>query len=286
VPPYVVGSIRANVGTMQNKGVEFELSYDVVRRSGFNWTSSANWSRNTNKLVSLSDEAFVTSDCFTDGHTGEPIQQATHRNCVGEPIGNFFGWKSVGIDDNGVFIVLDSLGNEISAPLARQRDKRILGNGYPKQYFAWNNFAQVGRFDVSVNMRGAAEFQILNLMRAYYENPRNTQYNMLKSAFDPVYGKRTLTGDLTYVSYYIEDGDYIKLDNATLGFTLPESLVSRFGGVAKNARVYLSGRNLLTITGYKGLDPEVNASGLAPGIDQRDTYPTIRTFTFGMTVSF
>ena len=286
VPPYVVNTIRANVGTMENKGVEVELGYDVVRRPGFNWTTSANWSRNKNKLVSLSSDAFVTSDCFTDGHTGEPIQQATHRNCVGEPIGNFFGWQSVGIDDKGVFIVLDSLGNEISAPLARQKDKRILGNGYPKQYFAWNNNAQIGRFDLSVNMRGAAEFQILNLMRAYYENPRNTQYNMLKSAFDPVYGKRTLTGDLTYVSYYIEDGDYIKLDNATVGYSLPEAWVSRFGGIAKGARFYVSGRNLFTITGYKGLDPEVNASGLAPGIDQRDTYPTIRTFTAGMTVSF
>jgi TonB-dependent starch-binding outer membrane protein SusC len=288
VPPYVVGSIRANVGTMQNKGVELELGYDVIRRSGFNWTTSANWSRNTNKLVSLSDEArgFTTNQCFGAGHTGEPIQQTTHRNCVGDQIGNFYGWRSVDIDDNGTFIVLDSVGDRILAPLARERDKQILGNGLPKQYFAWNNTAQFRRFDLSVNMRGAAEYQILNLNRAYYENPRNVQYNMLRSAFDPVYGKRTLAGDLTYVSYYIEDGDYIKLDNATLGYRLPEAALSVLGGVARSARVYVSGRNLLTITGYKGLDPEVSTAGLSPGIDARDTYPTIRTFTAGMTVTF
>ena len=292
VPPYVVGSIRANVGTMQNNGVEVELGYDVVRRSKFSWNTNFNWSRNTNKLVTLSDSArkFTTSECFTpSGHTGEPIQQSTHRVCVGGPIGNFYGFRSVDIDTAGVFVVLDSAGNEISAPLAKQKDKRFIGNGLPKMYFGWNNTAQFGKFDVSLNLRGAADFQILNLLRAYYENPRNTQYNMLKSAFDPVYGKRTLTGDLAYVSYYIEDGDYIKLDNATIGYMIPASLVQRFGGVAKSARFYVSGRNLLTITGYKGVDPEVSVTGpdgLSPGIDSRDKYPTIRTFTAGMTVSF
>ena len=233
---------------------------------------------------------FTASGCFTPSvHPGEPIQQSTHRVCVGGPIGNFYGFRSVEIDTAGVFVVLDSAGNEISAPLAKQKDKRFIGNGLPKMYFGWNNTAQFGKFDVSLNLRGAADFQILNLLRAYYENPRNTQYNMLKSAFDPVYGKRTLTGDLAYVSYYIEDGDYIKLDNATIGYMIPASLVQRFGGVAKSARFYVSGRNLLTITGYKGVDPEVSVTGpdgLSPGIDSRDKYPTIRTFTAGMTVSF
>jgi hypothetical protein len=288
VPPYVVGSILANVGTMQNRGVELELGYDVIRRDGLRWTTSANWSRNANRLVRLSDEArgYTTHQCFFAGHTGEPIQQATHRNCVGERIGNFFGLRSVDIDDNGTFIVLDSVGNRILAPLARARDMQVLGNGMPKQFFGWNNTVQYQRFDLSVSMRGAAEYQILNLMRAYYENPRNVQYNMLRSAFNPVYGKRPLAGDLAYVSYYIEDGDYIKLDNVTLGYVLPERFLGALGGVARNARVYLSGRNLLTITGYKGLDPEVSTIGLSPGIDSRDTYPTIRTFTAGLTVNF
>jgi TonB-dependent starch-binding outer membrane protein SusC len=293
VPPYVVGSILANVGNMRNSGVEAELSYDVIRRPGFTWTTSANWSRNKNRLVELSDSVagFVTNQCFTpQGHTGEPIQQSTHRVCVGGPIGDFFGYQSVDIDEQGEFIVLNAAGVPIAIDTAKQADKRVLGNGFPKQFFAWNNTAQFGRFDLSVNLRGAAEFQILNLIRAYYENPRNTQYNMLKSAFDPVYGKRTLTGDLAYVSYYIEDGDYIKLDNATLGFTLPQSALNLLGGVARSARVYISGRNLLTITGYKGLDPEVSTrvtnDGLSPGIESRDAYPTIRTFTAGLTVSF
>jgi hypothetical protein len=113
---------------------------------------------------------------------------------------------------------------------------------------------------------------------------------MLKSAFDPVYGKRPVNYSLAYVSYYIENGDFWKIDNATLGYSLPSRLLSRFGGNVQNARVYLSGRNLLTFTGYKGMDPEVplsvNGSLLTPGIDNRDQYPTTRTFTGGMTIQF
>ena len=293
VPPYLFGSILANVGTMKNNGIEVELAYDVVRRNGFNWTSSFNWSTNSNKLVSLSNEQFEAAECRTDGHTGEPIQQSTHRNCIGDPIGNFYGYKSVDVDENGVWIVLDSAGAEIPITAATAKDRHVLGNGLPKHFFGWNNTARIGSFDVNVGLRGAAGFQVLNFMRMYYENPRITQYNMLKSAFDPVYGKKKADGspllvnhDLSYVSYYIEDGDYLKVDNVTLGYTIPQSMLGRLAGSVSNARVYVSGRNLYTFTGYKGLDPEVRMDGLAPGNDSRDTYPTIRQFTFGLTFGF
>ena len=145
----------------------------------------------------------------------------------------------------------------------------------------WKNF------DLNVNMRGAFGFQILNFGRLYYENLNNTQYNMLHSAFDEVYGKAVLDYPLVYVSYYIENGDYWKIDNATLGYTLDSSELPGFlGNVVQSARLYVAGRNLLTLTGYKGLDPEVRATGLDPGVDHRDQYPTVRTFTIGMNLVF
>lgn len=116
----------------------------------------------------------------------------------------------------------------------------------------------------------------------YYENPRIYQYNMLESAFDKVYGKARLTYDTAYVSYYIEDGDYWKLDNLTLGYTFN----MRNKQYVKNARVYASGLNLYTLTGYKGIDPEVNRIGLNPGNDERDKYPTTVTFTLGVNLTF
>jgi TonB-dependent starch-binding outer membrane protein SusC len=286
VPPYLFGSIRANVGVMRNSGMEAELTYDVIRRANMRWSTSANWSTNSNKLVRLSDDAFQTSDWFVDGHTGEPIQQWTHRIEVGQPIGNFWGWKSVDIDAEGYWIVQNKDGEPIPINLATQDDRHILGNGIPQHYAAWINNVSFGAFDLSTTMRGAFGYQILNFQRMYYENPKILHYNMLRSAFEPVYGKRLLNNDLAYVSHYIEDGDFWKVDNVTLGYTVNPGQLPGLANVLTGARLYLSARNLWTITGYRGVDPEVPVLGLAPGNDHRDTYPTTRHFTMGVNLTF
>jgi TonB-linked outer membrane protein, SusC/RagA family len=286
VPPNLFGSILANVGTMRNNGIEAQIAVDVIRNRDLTWNTSVNWSHNTNMLVSLSNKQYQSSDCFYPGYTGEPIQVSTHRVCVGEQIGDFFGWKSVDIDTAGEWVVLDTANNRIPIRKAKAADRRVLGNGIPKHYAAWNNSVRYRNFDLDVNMRGAFSFQILNFQRMFYENPKITQYNMLKSAFDKVYGKRTVNYDLAYVSYYLENGDYMKLDNVTLGYSLNQALVNRLTSSITGARFYVAGRNLLTLTGYKGMDPEVSTAGLDPGTDNRDQYPTTRMFTFGMTLSF
>ena len=161
-----------------------------------------------------------------------------------------------------------------------QEDRQFYGNGIPRHIFGLNNDLRYKQFDLAVNFRGAMGFDILNFQRMFYENPYNPAYNMLNTAYDPVYGKR-LQSDLVYVSHYIEKGDYLKLDNVTLGYTIPSR------GVLKNARVYASGLNLFVLTKYKGIDPEVvSVMGFAPGNDERDKYPTTRTFTLGLNVSF
>jgi hypothetical protein len=291
VPPYLFGRLVANVGHMRNNGVEVQLTYDVVRIAGLRWTTNANWSANSNKLVSLSNEVFVTGDCFTpEGHTGEPIQQSTHRVCEGKPIGDFYGWESVDIDDNGEWIVLDSAGTRIPMDAATENDRHVLGNGLPDYYLAWNNTVRVKNFDLSINMRGAFGHQILNFQRMYYENPTILEYNMLESALEPVYGKELLNYDLAYVSYYVEDGDYWKVDNVTLGYTFGAGQLPFLSKALSGARLYVSGRNLYTLTGYKGLDPEVTLygtnDGLSPGLDSRDKYPTTRTFSAGLSLTF
>ena len=156
---------------------------------------------------------------------------------VGEPIGNFYGYESVDIDENGEWIVLNEEGEQIPIRDVNEDDRRIIGNGVPKQYLSLNNTARLGSFDLNVNMRGAFGFDILNFQEMYYANPTILQYNMLESAFDPVYGKRPVDYDLAYVSYYVEDGDYWKLDNVTLGYTLGEGLLGRVGNVVNNATI-------------------------------------------------
>jgi TonB-linked SusC/RagA family outer membrane protein len=284
-PPFLYRSIQANVGHMKNSGIEADLTYDLIRSADLRWQVGANWSHNTNELVKLSTDVFNAGECFFAGHTGEPIQQATHRVCVGQPIGNFYGWKSVGLGEDGRWLVEDTLGQAISIDdIGDQR--HVIGNGIPDHFAALNTSVRYKAFDVSANMRGAFGHQILNFMRLYYENPTRNEYNMLRSALDPVYGKE-LTSELAYVSHYVEDGDFWKLDNVTLGYTFDTaSLPLGLSNALTRARIYVSGRNLWTLTGYQGMDPEVRITGLDPGTDHRDQYPTTRTFTTGVNLVF
>jgi hypothetical protein len=249
----------------------------------FQWTSSVNFSTNSNKLVSLSNDLYKTTvDYFDAGYTGEPIQQSTHRIQVGKPMGNFYGYKVVDITDDGKWVYRTRDGK---TTLDKDADnKEILGNGIPKYYAGWNNTFRYKSLDLSVSMRGAFGYSILNFQRMYYEDPIVTQYNSLKSAYNKVFGKAVLNDDLELTNYYIEKGDFWKIDNITLGYNLP-----LHNKVFKAARVYVATLNTFTITGYKGLDPEVTHprdQPLAYGDDERDKYPTTRTYTFGVNLTF
>lgn len=281
-PPYLYGTITANVGRIKNQGFEALINVIPVKTSNFTWNAGFTFSTNKNKLVSLSNDKFqTTNDYFYSGYTGEPIQIETHRIKIGGPIGDFYGLKAVDITDDGIWIIERPDGTRIPATESSTDDRQVLGNGIPKYYASWNNSFRYKNFDLSINMRGAFGYQILNFSRMFYENP-TIGYNTLNSAYDKVYGKAVLSDVQRFVSYYVEDGDYWKIDNATLGYTF--NLANK--NVFKNLRIYASGINLLTITGYKGIDPEVKQTGLDPGNDERDKYPTTRTFTFGVNVTF
>lgn len=283
VPPNLFGSTIANAGRMRNRGVEVLLNYDIIRTKDFGLSSNITWSYNKNTLLSISNDLYkTTNDFFFAGHTGEPIQLTTHRVQVGQPVGDFYGYKSIDIDENGKWIIEGEDGKPKPIGEAQPNDRQVLGNGIPKHTAGWNLAFRYKRLDLSVNMRGQFNYQILNFQRLYYENPTIKQYNMLKTAFHNVYGKRQLDNPLAYVSYYIEDGDHWKVDNVTLGYNLDLGAASYL----KQARVYASALNLLVITGYKGIDPEVNRLGLDPGNDSRDKYPTTRTFTLGINFTF
>jgi len=284
-PPNLAPSTRANVGVMQNKGLEIALNLIPVKHDDFQWTTSFLFSTNNNKLVSLSNDLYqTTNNYFTTGGTGEPIQTFTHIVYIGQNIGDFYGFKVIGIDESGKWIYEGADGNPVQYDDFGHsfEDKKVLGNGLPKYYGGWNNSFRYKNWDLSITMRGAFGYQILNFQRMYLENPSIQNYNRLKSSEELVFGNALLTAPLEYNSYYIEDGDFWKVDNITLGYNFNNLK----GKLIKGARIYATSLNSLLITGYKGIDPEVNRLGLDPGNDDRDKYPTTRTFTFGVNVSF
>lgn len=284
-PPYLFNSITANAAEMLNRGIEVQLSFIPVQSTDFQWNSSVNYSTNRNEVTSLSSDDFQLAAGFINvGATGEPIQQPTHRVEIGRPIGNFYGFKTVDIDENGHWIIEDEQGNNI--PIADQQpdDRQVIGNGLPSHYLNVNNTFFYKNFDLDIQMRAAFDFQILNQPELFYASPvMTTRGNVLNSAFEDKFGKRPLSQDqdLQYVSYFIEDGDYLKISNITLGYSFNLAISQ-----IRSARVYASASNIATFTGYSGIDPEVNVVGLNPGIDFRNRYPATRTFTFGVSLTF
>lgn len=284
-PPNLVPTTRANVGTMRNKGLEVTLNVTPIQRADFQWNSTFLFSTNNNRLISLSNDLYqTTNNFFTAGGTGEPIQTFTHIVNIGENIGDFFGFKVIDIDEAGRWIYEGADGSPVNYDDFGHsfEEKKILGNGLPTFYGGWNNNFRYKNFDLSITMRGAFDYQILNFQRMYLENPTLQNYNRLASSYDLVFGKAVLASPLEYNSYYVENGDHWKIDNITFGYSF-NNLKNK---TIRSARIFATSLNTFILTGYKGIDPEVNRLGLDPGNDNRDKYPTTRTFTLGVNLSF
>lgn len=285
-PPNLYTTTRANVGEMSNNGLEIMVNAIPVQTKDFKWETTITFSTNSNKLKSLSNDLYQTSsDYFMTGWIEEPIKTESHIVRIGHKVGDIYGFKVVDVDESGKWIYLDKDGNRVNYDDFTHsfEDKQILGNGVPKWYLGFNNQFRYKNFDLAINMRGAFGFQIMNGMRMFYENRSRQDWNRLRSAYDKVFGKAVLNTLCSeeFNSYYVENGDYWKIDNITLGYSF-----SKINKWIKALRLYASVNNAITITGYKGIDPEVSTSGLAPSYDNRDSYPHTRAFTFGMNVTF
>ena len=277
VPPNLVSDIYANVGSITNSGLEVLISTVPVQQKNFVWNISANFSLNKNNLTKLSNEMYQR-DFLELGATGAPIQKSTHIVREGEPIGNFYGWKSASITADGSKW-LDVNGD----PITMENSKReMLGNGIPAAFFGLSSSFRYKGLDASVSLRGVGDFQILNQYRMLHETfMEGGNQNYPVSILNKPYGVDTYVYTApSYVSYFVEEGDYLKIDNITFGYTF------KFKKYIEKLRLYLSGLNFYTFTNYSGIDPEVNILGLSPGIDQIGSiYPSTRSVSFGVQIS-
>ena len=275
VPPNLYSQTYDNVGKIQNKGLEITLNFEAIRNKNFTWNSTLIFSRTRNKLVSFSDESRgYKMEYLKTGWIAEDIQTWTHYITEGGPLGNFYAKVYTGLDKDGnpQYKDLDGIEGITDA------DRQVVGNAYPKFQMSFNNNFTWKNFDLSVQLRGSYGNDVLNIHRCYYDNlsylgGKNTLKMALKN---PNY-----KGGPDYSSRYVEDASFIKLDNLTVGYTF------KFNKPFINTlRLHVTGQNLLTITKYKGVDPEVAMLGLAPGVDSYYYYPRTRIFTFGANISF
>ena len=277
MPPNIANTMLANVGAISNSGVELSLNGVLVSKKDFTWTLGGNISYNRNRLEKLSNDAY-TLEYLNLGWL-DHVQTYSHRLEEGWPIGNFYGWETVGLKSNGTAWRIKGAENST----AGEDQKTVLGNGMPKMFAALNTTFRWKDLDFSASFHGAFFYQILNQYRMKYETLAwLSSVNVPKSSFEKV-GDYYNYAPSTYCDRYVEDGDYMKLDNLTIGYTF------RFPGVKflESLRIYLSGQNQFVMTAYKGLDPEaVSITGLTPGVDAYEKYPTMRSFIFGLNLKF
>ena len=307
VPPNLYGYTLANVGSMRNTGIEFMLTGEIFKTKDFDWESTVTLSHNANKLLSLSNELYETENFQEVGGVSDPISVSTHCMEVGHTLGDFYGLKFVGYDKEGFALVEASDGNggwtvkQFNANLNTRDNRQRLGNGMPKVILGWNNSFRYRDFDLSMQFTGQFGYKILNAMRCFYEN-NSIGYNRLKSAADlmpainpdgtPVMDengeqlkvRRSSAMGQGFWSEHLENGDFLKLSNVTLGYNIP--MPKAMKNYISRVRVYGSATNLFCITGYSGIDPEVSNYFMSPGIDDRDKYPTTRSYTVGLSINF
>ena len=271
---YPFNVLTANVGAMTNKGIEFTLNSTPVKTKDFSWNTAVNLSHNKNEITSISNDLFQANEFYTANVGGRGQSGALGYQVIKEglPLGSFYTLRYAGKDDKGKSMFFDKNGNASTANTGFEHFT-VTGSAQPKVLYGWNNTFRYKQFDFNFFIRGVYGNKILNATLADMNAPIY--------AFQTNIAKVTLTESINddkaqFVSdRYLESGSYLRLDNATLGYTF------RMKG-SRTLRLYASGNNLFIITKYKGVDPEINMAGQTPGIDYRNFYPKTRAAIFGL----
>lgn len=283
---YPFGDIAANVGEITNQGIEISINAVPVQTKNFTWNTTVTLSHNKNTVNRLSNDKFEVG-VFTQGDpmvAGVSSEGYTQRIIEGEPLGTFFTYEFAGFNDAGkaTYYVRDENTGERTGETTEQpgyKDRTITGCAQPKLNFGWNNTFNYKNWNATVFFTGVFGNDIYNGTRANYMSPEMLAggKNVLKEFLDNPTTSASLPSDR-----FIENGSYLRLSTLSLGYTF-----KNFNGWLQNLQLYVTCNNLFTITGYKGLDPEVNMGGIDPGIDYRwSVYPHTRTTMVGVKINF
>jgi TonB-dependent starch-binding outer membrane protein SusC len=295
-----------NIGRLQNRGIEFEITTNNIRRKDFKWSTSLNLSHNKNKVLELGDEALLLNQ-------GERTE--LYMNRVGEPLIQFFGFKTDGvwlsqaqIDEakagglssnlSNIFVpgglkLVDVNGDKV----IDEKDRIITGNPYPELTWGITNEFTYKNFDLSFMFQGVQGGQLVNGDPNYNETKRyNKNYNTNRwlSPMFPGDGKTpysTIGFNWMLTDYVIEDASYYALREVIIGYRLPDKIAKSIH--LNSLRLYFSGQNLYfhTAKGYRGINPEARfTSGpyATPSVDgyQRGSFPMPKTVLFGIDINF
>ncbi len=279
--PSVVETRITNIGEVENRGIEFSLNTINISNAKFFWRSNFNIAANRNEVLTMrSDEDFIIHGRLSGAGLSSVDAQIIKP---GLALGTFIGPRFLGYDANGKEILSTDPSRPESSQGILGDGRFILGDAQPDFTYGFSSTMVYGNFDLRFFFQGVQGIELLNNTRLEYQRPSNilNGLNMFAETVDDVNAGLGVNEVVAYSDRFIEDASYLRLQNMTLGYTFDSAFF-------RNLRVYLSADNLFVLTGYKGLDPEVNTFAIRNadepptlGIDYTN-YPRARTFTIGL----
>lgn len=280
-PPSKTGNVMANAGIMTNKGIEANISYQVADLKNLNYKTSLTFSHNINNVEKLSDGIYSWKDKQRSYISARGmVGQWTQYLDEGMSMGTWYLPHFSGFSSDGAFLYKTAAGG-VTRDVTKA-ERLNAGSAMPKVNLGWSNsFVIYNNFDLSFSLRAVLGYKVYNVSAMYFSDPKLLpNFNANQQAI--TWYENKIDGTPTASDYWLEDGSFLRLDNVTLGYNVPN--ITKSG--INNLRVYFTGNNLLTVTGYKGIDPELSYSGIEFGLDNFNVYPKTRSFTFGVQLNF
>ena len=312
IPTYSgLSTILDNVGSIRNRGIEFGISGDPLTGK-FSWNTGITFSANRATVMDLGD---VDRIAFASGGTGGQGVGSSFMYLVkGQPYGEMIGYNYLGVWKTSEAAAAAKYGQLPGDPryedvnndgVINASDEKVIGNSMPKFIFGWTNKLSYSHFDLNFLVQGVQGNNIFDISRIALESPGGTSADLLNrwspgnqnSSIPAIIDQATRASAglvskvkipgtaANRISRWVEDGSYVRLKNITLGYNLPAAIAQSIH--VSNLRVYVSGTNLITITKYKGSDPEVSSY---TGNDAQfgsdfGTYPQSKIYNIGLNVS-
>lgn len=308
-----VSAPYSNLGTMSNKGLDVTIGYDMKSSGSFNWDTSLIVSRYKNNLDEIANGIVLTQEVNTNGYQPVVVTNTTINN----PIGLFYGYVAEGLFKDQATLnsapiqfgqaVGNGAGETALGDVKYKdvnddgkidaNDKTFIGNPHPEFTFGFTNNFKYKNFDCSIFLQGSYGNDVMNLTKRAGTTNSSLYDNQFVDALD-YYSATNVTSNnprpiadasntnLLISSRYVEDGSYLRIQNLTIGYSLPQDLISKCN--ISRLRFYGTAQNLFTFTNYSGYDPEIgsfNQNVLLSGIDN-GRYPVARTFSLGLNLEF
>ncbi|WP_242527931.1 SusC/RagA family TonB-linked outer membrane protein [Allomuricauda sp. CAU 1633] len=256
---------------IKNNGIEFALDYRSDASGDFSYNIGGNIAYTSNTVENSPYEVLTTGAAQGAGQTDATI----NGNINGEAIGSFYMQEFMGIGSDGLSLLSD--------------ERKVVGSALPDLVYAFYLNFNYKNFDLGLNFNGVSGNKVYNhtAMSMFTKGLLASNFNTTSLASE--FPNEDITNSNSVSTRYLEDGDFLRLNNATLGYNLPPELVG-LGDFVNSIRLSVTGQNLFVITDYSGFDPEINSNLTIDGIQTFGidyfNYPKARTLVFGLNVSF